>query len=297
MSRWASGSRVLTPTSLLRHPEMHPPAVAKGQLGVLRLRLVNRGGKTIIAEQMVTAPFKLFTPTILVDGTLLLQVCVMGPGIRSGDKYELDVSVESQARALVVFPSATKLLGSIDGASAAQEVGIHVAAGGALEYYPGLTIPFPDAVFRQRVDAIVDRGARFGMLEMWSMGRVHRHEVFRFTDIWSRTKVSIDGDPVYRDTISLRPAQFDIDGPGMLEGHCYLASGYWYWDDPLEHQDISSEVLELVTGRPTNGHLYLRCLATDGVQLRREVHHILAQQRQAWGLSPVKFGRFTNMFG
>ena len=70
----------------------------------------------------------------------------------------------------------------------------------------------------------------------------------------------------------------------------------WHWDGRLEQPDVACDGLELVTGQPPHGSLYLRGLARDGVALRRRVHEILARQRQAWGLSPVDFGRYTNLF-
>ena len=64
---------------------------------------------------------------------------------------------------------------------------------------------------RWRINQL-EREARFGLLEMWSMGRGHRCEAFQFSDIESRTVVSIDGDPAYRDALRLRPAEVDLAG-------------------------------------------------------------------------------------
>jgi urease accessory protein len=270
----------------------HPPAVD----GQLRLRLVNRRGATTIAGQVVTAPFKVFRPQALPDGSLVLQVCMLGPGLRSGDQYRIELLLESGAKALLLFPSAAKVLGAVNGVPAVQECRFEVAGGAQLEYYPGLTIPFPRAAFHQSIEASLERGAHFGILEMWAAGRVERGEELQFCDLQSRTSVSVEGRPAYIDTLRMRPHGGGLDGPGVLEGHRYWASGYWHWDGRLEQPDVACDGLELVTGQPPHGSLYLRGLAQDGVALRRRVHEILARQRQAWGLSPVDFGRYTNLF-
>ena len=90
---------------------------------------MDRRGHTAIAEQYVNAPFKLFRPETLSDGTLIIQVSVQGPVIGCGDRLEIGVSLESEARAVVLFPSSAKLLGAIDSVPAIQECRFAVATG------------------------------------------------------------------------------------------------------------------------------------------------------------------------
>ena len=267
-----------------------------GMDGRLSLRLVSRRGLTVITDQLVSAPFKLFRPASLGDGTLIVQVSVQGPGLRSGDRLAIDISLERGARAAVVFPSFTKLLGAIDGVPAVQECRFSVAEGAQLEYYPGLTIPFPEAVFRQTVRADLDQDVRFGILEMWAAGRVERGEELRFDEIHSRTSISVEGRPAYGDALVLRPQATDASGMGLLEGYRYWASGFWHWDGDTEGSSVCCDGLELVTGRGPRGGLYLRALAQDGVMLRQKLHELVAGHRKGWGLSPVDFGRYTNLF-
>ena len=166
-----------------------------------------------------------------------------------------------------------------------------------LEYYPGLNIPFPQARFRQTVDAGLERGARFGCLEMWASGRVERREEMQFQEIHSSTSVRIEGRPAYADTLRLSAACGDQAGPGLLEGYRYWASGYWNWDGAVADQpDVLRDGLELVTGRPPHGSWYLRGLARDGASLRKEMRQLLSRQRRAWGLPAVDFACYTNLF-
>ena len=265
--------------------------------GLPRLRLVNRRGVTIIVQQAVTAPFKLFPPRVLPDGSLVILVSVLGSGLRSGDRCRIDLALESGAKGLLLFPSYTKLLTGADSIAAIQECRITVAEGAQLEYYPGLNIPFPQAKFRQTVDAVLERGARFGCLELWAAGRVERGEEMQFQELHSSTRVSIEGRPAYADTLRLSPACDDLAGPGLLEGNRYWASGYWNWDEiAVDQPDILRDGLELVTGRPPHGSWYLRGLARDGISLRKEIGQLLSCQRRAWGLPVVDFARYTNLF-
>lgn len=178
------------------------------------------------------------------------------------------------------------------GVFSSQHVSIHVQAGAELEYYPSLVIPFPESDFRQTLDVALVEGAKFGFLDMRAMGRVARSEYLAFRRASSRVMVRIGERPCYRDALELEPGKSDIVGMGVLEGQRYLASGYWHWDKPLKHPSIANPDVTLVTGRPAQGHLYLRAIAQDGTAMRAAVAGLLQKQRAAWGLSPLPSGRY-----
>ena len=252
----------------------------------------------MIAEQYASAPFKLFASHTLRDGGLVLQVSMTGPGIVSGDRLRQQIVIEPGARAVILFTSATKLLGSVDGAIAQQQLEIDVAADAQLEYYPGLVIPYADARFSQRAHVRLETGARFGMLELWATGRVEAGEELEFEAIDNRTEVLLDDRPAYRDALTMHPAAADLTGPGLLEGYRYLASGYWNWPsaEALPVRDVVNDDVVLVAGKPGTGNFYIRALAKDGVLLRRELHRMVAASREAWGLEPLDFNRFSPLF-
>ncbi len=214
-----------------------------------------------------------------------------------GDAYRLDIAVEPGARVVVTPASATKVHGMLPGASASQAVTLTVAAGGALEYYPGLTIPFPQAEFTQTLDVALAPGARFGMLELWAMGRIERGEYLAFRRLSSRTTVLLGDRPCYLDALELCPAQGRPAGWGVLEGHRYVAVGYWHWEDAVESRDVSRPDLLLVSGVPSCGHLYVRGLARDGVALRASLQALLGRHRAAWGLARLSFERYPGILG
>ena len=191
-----------------------------------------------------------------------------------------------------------KLLGAIDGVGASQHVAITVADGGTLEYYPGLTIPYPDAIFEQSLEVALHSGSRIGLLEMWAMGRIERGESPRFGSIDSRTRVSVDGRSSYADALVLRPGETALDGFGLLEGNQYTVAGFWHWGDdrPLV-EPTGVPGLTLVTGRPSTGTEYVRGMGSDGVSLHTAVRNVRSAQRAAWGLTPIDFRRHTSAFG
>lgn len=268
--------------------------------GVLRLVFRARGGATYLAEQFVRAPFRIVRPFALDDGSGLLQLTHVAPGMIGGDAYRLDVIVEPGARVVLIGAAATKVHRMPVPGAAVQTVTCTVMAGGALEYYPGLVIPFPDSEFVQTVDVTLAPEARFGMLELWAMGRIERGEYLAFRRLSSRARVVLDGRPCYLDALELRPDRSHPAGWGVLEGHRYVATGYWLWDaagDAAEPAaDIARPDLLLVSGVPAAGRLYVRGLARDGLALGAALSAFLSRQRAVWGLSPIAFERYSGLF-
>ena len=260
---------------------------------LLRLVFRARGGATYLAEQHAQAPLGIVRPFLQADGSALLQIVHIAPGLMGGDAYRLDVTVEPGARVILTGTSATKLHRARPGARATQHATFTVRDGGALEYYPGLTIPFGDAEFVQTLDVTLAPGAKFGMLEQWAMGRIERGEYLAFRRLSSRTRVVMANLPCYCDALEFRPRAASPAGWGMLEGRRYVASGYWHWDTAPPQRDVVEEGLLLVSGVPPHGHRYLRCLARDGAAMRGALHDFLITQRAAWGLAPFPFDRYT----
>ncbi len=265
--------------------------------GALRLAFGLRDWETVITEQFDQAPLKVVRPFDIGNGRILVQVINSTAGVLGGDRFSVDISVGPGAKVLLVNQSATKAHRMPPGVSASEHVKISVADGGELEYYPGLVIPFPGADFSQSLAVDIGGKSKFGCLGLYAMGRVSAGEYLAFRRLSSRTKIRVAGRPAYADALELEPAAVDPEGWGLLEGNRYAASGYWYWDEMAEYEDINQPQLMLVSGIPANGHAYLRGLAQDGLVLQKAVRDFLDKQRGNWGMAPVDFERYMGILG
>jgi urease accessory protein len=260
-----------------------------------RLQLVfarGRGG-TSLAHAHVSAPLKIVRPFPLDGGRALVQVLTLGPGFCAGDHYTLDVTVEPGARAVVIMQTASRVLGMTGGAHAAQMVNLTVQSGGQLEYYPGLTIPFADSSFVQRVHVAAAADARVGILETWSMGRSSRGEHLQFRRLSSRTTVAMDGAPVYADAIELEPSLTNVTATGMLENYRYTASGFWLGASPDLAGVNSVDGTLMAFGHTAPGQVYLRALAMDGYAMGRLLQSAVDRINASWNLGAIPLRRFT----
>jgi urease accessory protein len=261
--------------------------------GRLELVFAPGPGGTSLAHAHASAPLKIVRPFRLDDGRALVQVVTLGPGFCGGDRYTLDVTVEPGAHAVVIMQTAARILGMTGDAQATQLVNLTVHPGGQLEYYPGLTIPFPDSSFVQQVHVAAAAGARIGILENWSMGRSSRGEHLRFRRLSSRTTVAMDGATIYADAIELEPALTNVAATGMLENYRYTASGFWLGASPDLGSLNSVDGTLMAFGHTAPDQVYLRALAMDGYAMGRLLQSAVDRINAAWSLDAIPLRRFT----
>jgi len=263
--------------------------------GSLTLRFTAAHDRTVLSHSAVVAPMKIVRPFLLEDGRLVVQMLALGPGLCGGDTYNVDVTVETGARVVLVAQSATRVLASrADDRPARHEIRLTVRSGGQLEYYPGLVIPFPDSALEQRLEIALEADARVGVIESFAMGRTGRDEYLRFRRLLSRTIVTCDGAPLYRDGLDLQPQTANVAGMGVLEGFRYLASGYFHSAHVPPVQDEPVDGVLTAVGEAGPDQVYVRTLAADGCQLAECVQKTLRALQAQWGLIPIPLRRFTS---
>ena len=275
---------------------MDPAASAvRAVVGRIDLVFAASGTGTVLAHAYARAPLKIVRPFDLDDGRGLVQILQLGPGLCAGDEYTIDITVRAGARAVVIMQSASRIIGMPERTDATQRVTLKVEAGAHLEYYPGLTIPFADASFVQRVDVDAARDSRVGILETWGMGRSGRGEHLAFRRISSRTTMTIDGDVVYADAMELEPSSAALGGTGVLEGYRYAASGFWHNAalDPGATLAARDGVITAF-GPRTAQSVYLRALAMDGSSMAEMTGEAVQIVNAAWGLPAIPIRRFTS---
>jgi len=270
------------------------PVAAIPVRGRLELVFATGATGTTLAHTYVSAPLKIVRPFSLADGRLLVQVITLGPGLCAGDDSRIDVTVEPGARAVVVMQAASRILGMPEGARATQSVNLVVATDGQLEYYPGLTIPFAESCFRQRIAISADRQSRVGILECWAAGRQTRGEYLRFRHLSSRTIVTVNDRPAFADALEIDTTSNLAAGAGILEGHWYFASGFWHGVPPDTSIALTASDALVAFGRSTSpGQVFLRALAHDGFAMSGLLQSAVDVINRAWGLEPIPIRRFV----
>jgi urease accessory protein len=253
----------------------------------LELTFSIQNGRTVISSQFATSPLKIWRPFELGDGRVLVQIVNVSPGIMARDDYRLELTVKTGAKVVLVNQSATKLHSMSQGLSAKQNILIAVEDDAELEYYPGLTIPFPKSEYLQSVNIQLAMTAKFAMLERYAVGRIERGEAHQYRRVSSRVRIIKSGRPIYSDGLELR------EGVGLLDGHSYVANGVWCWGK-LQAENVQTETMLLVSGQAANEVSYLRALSKDGLELKKSLDEFIKCWRKEQAMAEIVFSRFTS---
>ena len=260
--------------------------------GGATLRFERRGTRTVLASSRVEAPAAIVRPFPLPEGGLLIQLLSLGPGLCGGDVMTLDVTAGDGCRVAITTTAATRVMSMEPDRRAEQIVRLRAGDDATLEYYPCLTIPYPQSALIQTIDAEVAAGGRLGIVECWTMGRIARDEYLQFRSLTSRTTISVAGAVRYADAIHLEPARTDLAGGGVLAGRQYLAAGTWYGVTLGETVLPASGETLVAFDQSAPELAYLRALAADAPGMDAVLAPSVERVSRSWGLPPVVLDRF-----
>jgi len=267
-------------------------------IGRAELAFEKQRGRTVLVRSRVNAPMAVVRPFDLPGGGLLVQLLSLGPGLCGGDRIHIDVAAGAGTRVAITTTAATRVMSMDDSAAAEQHVTLRAGEASVLEYYPSLTIPFPNAALAQTISAAAAADARIGVVECWAMGRAARAEYLQFRVLDSRTTIAIDGRTVYVDAMRLDSRDRALPGAGVLAGRRYIAAGVWCGVTlPVadsEEAPLASRDPLVAFGPSREGLAYLRALGADGPAVDAAVRASVERVARAWGLPPVALERFHN---
>jgi urease accessory protein UreH len=145
------------------------------------------------------------------------------------------------------------------------------------------------------VTVAADRLSRVGILECWATGRQSRGEYLRFRHLSSRTIVSLNGQPAFADALDIDGTSNLAAGSGILEGHRYVASGFWHGVPADASIALTTTDALLAFGRSASpDHVFLRALAHDSFVMSGLLQSAVDVISGAWGLEPIPMRRFVS---
>lgn len=270
-------------------------ASANVAAGTARLRLSfvrRRDGATQLASSFAQAPLRAHRAFAAPDGSAVVTLVHVGPGLLAGDRLEIEVQVGAGASVILLAQSATKVHTMPTGASAGQGFHASVAEGGRLEVHGGLVVPFPGAELDQETSIDLAADASVVWTERWCLGRHRRGERATFRRMTSLLRIRRDDQLVYADRLVLDARPEAPVGPsvlGVMAGHDALASGVASLPAPL----VGTAPRHEAAGVFDDGaSAYLRCLDHDPGPLRDVVFGFANDVRAGQGLRPVDHPRY-----
>jgi urease accessory protein len=238
----------------------------------------------------------LVRPFPLPQGRLIVQLITIGPGLCGGDHLDIDILAHAGTDVVVTTTAATRILSMPPPRRAEQHVRIAAEGDATVQYYPLVTIPFPESDFTQTIRVDAATAARVGVLESCALGRTARGEYLRFRSLSSRTTLSVDGIACYADATELQPPEQPLEGAGVLAGRRYVSSGVWCGttlaDEPQDGAQTGDVLMALAQSRA--GIVYLRALSSDAPSLDAALRRATDRIAASWKCEPVVLDRFRN---
>jgi urease accessory protein len=262
--------------------------------GGAELTFAQRGGRTVLAHSRVSRADDPDPAVPLADGPATRAAHHARTGLCGGDAVRIRITVDEGRGVVITTTAATRVLSMHPGARAVQDVENRRGAWRDVEYYPAVTIPFPDSAFIQRIRVDAAQGARVGVLDTWALGRTARGEYLEFRSLSSRTALHVDGALAYLDATELHPARDPLRGAGLLAGRRYLATGFWYGANvPDEPQDGAERRRRPRRLRSVaSGHRVPARARQRRAGARRPLKDVTGRVSAAWGQAPVSLDRF-----
>ena len=231
--------------------------------GLIDLVLEKQGVVVVSPRKYFNGVFKL-SPKMELDVERIPAYFLMqlGGGIVEGERYNINVELKENVRAIVTTQAASKVYKCENSYESFQETTLKLEENSILEYITDPVILYKDAVYRQENNIYMTKSSTLiytdGITSGWSPDKKR----FQYEKAKLKTNIYMDGVPVLLDNMLINPREDDIDGLGFMEGYKNFAT-LIILDDRIDKniiEHLREEILKLnldinfgITGLEVNG--------------------------------------------
>lgn len=231
--------------------------------GLIDLVLEKQGDVVVSPRKYFNGVFKL-SPKMELDVERIPAYFLMqlGGGIVEGERYNINVELKENVRAIVTTQAASKVYKCENSYESFQETTLKLEENSILEYITDPVILYKDAVYRQENNIYMTKSSTLiytdGITSGWSPDKKR----FQYEKAKLKTNIYMDGVPVLLDNMLIDPREDDIDGLGFMEGYKNFAT-LIILDDRIDKniiEHLREEILKLnldinfgITGLEVNG--------------------------------------------
>ena len=257
--------------------------------GELRLSVEEKNGKTIPKNVYFQGAFKVMRPIYHDEsGQVCYYLLNPGGGYLDGDRYQMKISLEKQAKLTLTTQSATKIY-KTPNKHAYQESEFNLKEGSYLEYIPDPLIGYQDARYKQKNVIHMERGCTLLYSDIITPGWSPEGEKFSYDTLQLINEIYMEDELVVFDHIKLNPAEQNMDQLGLMEGYSHLGSMIVVNEKTNPH--LLDRIYEAVSNQTKEYKIGLSQLPIPGFTVRvfanttqtiervfTEIHTILSQE-------------------
>ncbi|OCA84111.1 urease accessory protein UreD [Bacillus sp. FJAT-27225] len=192
--------------------------------GVLHLDAEDRKGKTVAKKVYFQGAYKVMRPIYHDEsGQACYYILNPGGGYLDGDRYQIKISLDKQARLTLTTQSATKIY-KTPNTHAYQETEINLKEGSYLEYIPDPLIGYRNARYKQKNVIYMEKGAKLLYSDIITPGWSPDGERFSYDMLQLFNEIYMENELVVYDHIKLNPVLQNMEELGLMEGYSHLGS-------------------------------------------------------------------------
>lgn len=189
----------------------------------IRLVVTAREGRSYIRSLYTTPPFRVVSVgQIERDGAAYLMQMSTSPGVLSGDRYEVDITLEAGARLQFKSQSYQRIY-DMDG-EASQVMRIKIGDGAHFSQVAHPIVPHRNSSYSARSFVELGEESSFLQSEIITCGRRLHGEAFEFREFSNGVEVYANGKIRLKDRVWLSPQQQPLTKLGLLEGRTHQAT-------------------------------------------------------------------------
>lgn len=194
------------------------------EISRVKIRTLNKNGKTILDDVYFTSPFKVAPPFYKSDDFIKVIIMSSSAGTLEGDVQDYDITLGDNTKMELTSQSFEKIHTMID-EEATRDCDIYIGKNSFLRYNLLPTIPFKDSAFKSNINIkLEDSSSKLIFMDIINCGRVAYGEKFKYKYYKSYVEVECDNKLVYVDNTNYNPKEMDIENFGMYEGYTHFAN-------------------------------------------------------------------------
>ena len=194
------------------------------EISKVKIRTLNKNGRTILDDVYVTSPFKIAHPFYKSDDFIKVIVMSSSAGTMDGDVQEYDITLGDNTKMELTSQSFEKIHTMIDD-EATRDCSIYVGKNSFFRYNLLPTIPFKDSAFKSNINIkLEDSSSKLIFMDIINCGRVAYGEKFKYKYYKSYVDVECSNKLIYVDNTNYNPENMDIENFGMYEGYTHFAN-------------------------------------------------------------------------
>lgn len=180
----------------------------------------NKNGRVIADRTYHEGNARISAPMPTDEFSPYYFLITMGGGFVEGEDYQIDITVNDGAGAVLTSQAPTYVFRSLNHETTTQEINLKVGHQATLEFLMDDLLPYKDTIFKQKTRIDVTHDSNLIYLDGVTSGWSPDDKPFSYDSVHLDTKIYMDGTLCVSDHFISEPKSFaDINHLGLFENY------------------------------------------------------------------------------